>query len=103
MSTYLSLACLDHDPPLVAEDESGQHEYDLPDIRADLRDRDVLVRLWYADPGMQNYFRNHTCRFLARHRDCRIGIVSEYGDWYATTGDDATRYETPEQASDASR
>ena len=83
MSTDLSLACLDHDPPLVAED---------------LRDRDVLVRLWDADPGMQNYFRNNTSRFLAHHRDCRLGIVSEYGDWYATTGDDATRYETPEQA-----
>ena len=38
MSTYLYLRCEDHDPPLVAREESGQHLYDLPTIRADIAD-----------------------------------------------------------------
>lgn len=80
MSTWLYLECLDHDPPLQAEDESGQHLYDLPDIREDISNRDVLVRMHEttiaADFG---YFRNHTVRFLAHHKKCRIGIRDEYG------------------------
>lgn len=85
MSTYLYLTCLDHDPPLRAESESGQHLCDLPAIRADVtRNRDSLVRLW--DEGCLNPygapFRANSARFLAQHRTCRIGIVDEYGETY---------------------
>lgn len=80
MSTWLYLECLDHVPPIQAEDESGQHLYDLPSIREDIANRDVLVRMYEntiaADFG---YFRNHTVRFLAHHKMCRIGIRDEYG------------------------
>ena len=34
--------CLDHDPPLKADGESGQHLYDLPQIRKDIRRRASL-------------------------------------------------------------
>ena len=82
MSTYLYLRCEDHDPPLVADSESGQHLYDLPTIRADIADREALVRITrgreeYIDLG--DHFRNNTASFLAAHQKCRIGIVDEYG------------------------
>ena len=79
MSTWLYLECLDHDPPLLAEDESGQHLYDLPQIRADLADREALVRIWSGSAVDLGYFRNRTCRFLVAHQKCRIGIRDEYG------------------------
>ena len=89
MSTWLYLRCMDHDPPLEADEESGQHLYDLPQIRADLADREALVRVWdgehedmlIADLG---YFRQHTARFLAKHRKCRIEIWDEYGRQHST-------------------
>ena len=83
MSTYLYLTCLDHDPPLRAESESGQHLYDLPDIRTDIRDRDALVRLWDDGALGQRWTglpRVNSLRFLSQHRTCRIGIVDEYGE-----------------------
>ncbi len=92
MSTYIYLACLDHDPPLIAEEESGQHLYDLPQIRADIAARDALYTVIdaseYQDvPDMGSYFRNQTARFLATHRKCRIGIRDEYGDEHPTTSE----------------
>lgn len=80
MSTYLYLTCLDHDPPLLANEESGQHLYDLPQIRDDIARRELWVKQsdsGYIDLG---YFRNHTIDFLCAHRSCRIGITDEYGD-----------------------
>lgn len=80
MSTYLYLRCEDHNPPLVAREESGQHLYDLPTIRADIADREAIVRITrapaYVDLGS---LRNATANFLADHPTCRIGIVDEYG------------------------
>jgi hypothetical protein len=75
---------MDHDPPLVADEESGQHLYDLPQIRADIADRDALVALVAAeDLGVYGvdfgYFRNHTVRFLVQHPRCRLAIFDEYG------------------------
>lgn len=82
MSTYIYLECRQHVPPLRAENESGQHLYDLPTLRQDIRDREVLVRLWQEEYGFPGYFRNNTARFLARHDGCPIGIVDEYGETY---------------------
>ena len=85
MSTWLYLECLDHDPPLRADDESGQHLYDLPQIRADIADRDALVaavratRFGDVEQVTNDYFRRHTLRFLVAHPTCHIGIRDEYG------------------------
>lgn len=87
MSTYLYMQCLDHDPPLVAEGESGQHLYDLPDIRADIANRDALVAaVREHDMQPNGYFRSNTLKFLAAHPTCRIGIVDEYDKTHPLTG-----------------
>ena len=88
MSTYLHLVCLDHDPPLVAEEESGQHLYDLPQIRADIAAREELVAsasMWENWKTVDEYFRRNTANFLVQHQKCRIGIQSEYGVDYPIT------------------
>lgn len=80
MSTWFYLRCDDHDPPMLADDESGQHTYDLPQIRADIAERDYLARLYGDTYGEGlDYFRKHTARFLAAHPKCRIAIEDEYG------------------------
>ena len=80
MSTYLYLECLDHDPPLRCEGESGQHLYDLADIRADIAARAALVEIQKLDGWIDrgHHFRNNSARFLAAHPRCRIGIRDEY-------------------------
>lgn len=90
MSTYLYLTCEDHTPPLLAEDESGQHTYDLPRIRDEIAHRDFIVRQIDRTGSVSGYFEQHSARFLHRHRTCRIGIEDEYGRRYATTGTDET-------------
>lgn len=94
MSTYVHLVCLDHNPPLVAADESGQHLSDLPRIRREIADREALAALWAIsaiaygwDGDPDAYFRAHSARFLHAHRTCRIGIRDEYGVEYPTTED----------------
>lgn len=89
MSTYLYLRCENHDPPLVATEESGQHTYDLPRIRAEIADRENVAdpdAMYGGDLGdpfdSEAYFRAHSARFLADHLACRIGIVDEYGRYH---------------------
>jgi len=90
VSTYVYLECLDHTPPLRADDESGQHLSDLPQIRADLADRARIVAdynasaYWLLGDDIATYFRRHTARFLAAHPRCRVGIRDEYGRAYPT-------------------
>lgn len=82
MSTWLYLECLDHDPPLRAAGESGQHLSDLHDIRADIAIRDHLATVANVDGGWidrGDSFRNNTLRFLLAHPRCRLGIRDEYG------------------------
>jgi hypothetical protein len=86
MSTYIYLECLDHDPPLRADDESGQHLSDVPRVRAEIADREAVAanQDYYApssvdDCDMDAYFRSHSSHFLAAHTKCRIGIRDEYG------------------------
>lgn len=93
MSTYVYLECLDHDPPIQAEDESGQHLYDLPQIREDVANREALVEAWTANPwpsGIDalDYYTRHSARFLAQHPKCRVGIRDEYGRPYSLTDED---------------
>lgn len=88
MSTYLYLVCEHHDEPVTAEDESGQHFYDLPQLRFDWLNRehwlayierfpDALTRDW----DHLSYFQRHTFWFLREHAGCGTPVVvSEYGD-----------------------
>ena len=85
MSTYIYATCKSHTPPLRADGESGQHLYDLPDLRADIANREAVVAKEDADEfGTRNehWFRLNTARFLAMHRQCEIGIVDQYGREY---------------------
>lgn len=86
MSTYVYLECQNHEPPLRASEESGQHLHDLPQIRRDIADRDVLVRLYAESDWLDlgDYFRNNTIRFLAEHPRCDLGIRDEYGEAHST-------------------
>ena len=77
MSTYIYLICRDHSP----DDESGRHLSDLPQLREDIANRDVIVHaLEVLDfhPHDSSY-RCNTARFLAAHPRCHLGIVDEYG------------------------
>lgn len=79
MSTYVYLRCEDHDPPMYAQDESGQHLTDLPQIRADLANRDALIAAHADDMEIDDYFRRHTLWFLIKHPKRRTTIWDEYG------------------------
>ena len=84
--------CLDHDPPLRAPDESGQHLYDLPRIRQEIADRVAWASAYeqshlprYDKTGVvDDYFTANSARFLAQHKTCRIGIVDEHGEQHST-------------------
>jgi hypothetical protein len=86
VSTRLYLECLDHDPPLRAEGESGQHLYDLPDIRKAIANRPRYVRLLAEDPEamwalrqVSGHLLANSMSFLLEHPRCLIGIRDEYG------------------------
>jgi len=79
MSTYVYLECLDHNPPLRADGESGQHLSDLPQIRADIIGRSSVIASLRDGWSPGDHFRINTARFLTDHERCRIGIRDEYG------------------------
>lgn len=92
MSTWVYLVCLDHDPPLQSEGESGQHLTDLPEIRSDIALREKYVALSSDDVYGEwwdslHHFRRNSVRFLREHPRCHIGIRDEYGVWHPS-GDD---------------
>ena len=88
MSTYMYLECHSHTPPLCAEHESGQHYYDLPQIRDDLAARKELVEAARQNLWADDYFRRPTQAFLVAHPDCEIRIVDEYGIDHTEPEDD---------------
>ena len=80
MSTYIYLICRDHNPAIQADGESGQHLSDLPQLRQDIANRDVIVHaLQVLDLYYDGSYRGNTARFLAAHPRCHLGIVDEYG------------------------
>lgn len=92
MSTYVYLACLDHSPPLIADEESTQHRYndaEMQHVHEWVRDRDVLVNAWEnglvqyrgVSDSSASYFAVNTARFLVGHLTCRLAARDEYGDW----------------------
>lgn len=89
MSTYIYLVCEAHDEPVRAEDESGQHLYDLPQLRFDWLNRkhwlayieqfpDALTREY----DHLSYFQRNTFWFLRDHAECgdAMHVVTEYGE-----------------------
>lgn len=80
MSTYLYLVCLDHEPPIIADEESGQQWYHLPQIRKDVANRDAIAAVWREGVGLNNFYRRRTAKFLAQHPACSIGIRTDYGE-----------------------
>ena len=89
MSTYLYLTCEAHNPPLRAKEESGQHLYDLPRIRDEIKNRKETARI--EDEGLLcwNPFIQASARFLSQHQECGIGIVDEYGQGHSIVEEDA--------------
>ena len=79
MSTWIYLRCTCHNPPLIAPDESGQHLYDLPQIREDIANREWLAENFDDVVNDLGYFRLNSARFLKDHPRCVIDIVDEYG------------------------
>jgi hypothetical protein len=86
---------MDHDPPLRAESPSGQHLYDLPQIRWDIAHREELLRIsdevaekggWYR----LNNDRDNSINFFEDHRTCNLGIRDQYGEWHAITEEEET-------------
>ena len=97
MSNYLRLVCLDHNPPIRSREESGQHLYDLPQIREDVASRKTLLDFAKADWlfGLSPSYRNNSLDFFEDHPTCRLWIRSEYGEGYDPEGTD----ETPKEPS----
>jgi len=80
MSTYIYLFCRDHNPAIWADGESGQHLYDLPQLRDDIANREAIVHaLEVLDFHPEDNYRRNTAQFLAAHPRCHLGIVDEYG------------------------
>lgn len=91
MSTFIYLRCDHHDEPILSEEESGQHRYDLPQLRFDWINRkhwlqyidhfpDALTQGW----DHLSYFQRHTYSFLRDHADCGTpAVVDEYGGTYS--------------------
>lgn len=93
MSTWIYMVCTDHDPPIRAESESGQHLYDIPQLREDLTQREDITALsaddfsdvtTELDPFFDRYTLN-TWRFLRPHPLCNLEIHDEYGRHYPLT------------------
>jgi len=84
VSTSIYLYCLDHNPPIRAESESGQHLYDLPRLRADLDERERITSMdvedwWEVTTGGEvDHFTLNTWRFLREHPECNIEIRDQY-------------------------
>ncbi len=80
MSTYIYLTCRDHSPAIRADGESGRHLSDLPQLRDDIANRDVIVHAQEVlDFYPEDNYRINTAGFLAAHPRCHLGIVDEYG------------------------
>ena len=99
MSTYLYLVCPHHEEPVQADEESGQHYYDLPQIRFDWLRRDHWMSYIDRFPDTLSrdwdhlaYFSRNTFRFLREHRECGTPYIeTEYGDQLPV--ESATLYE----------
>lgn len=81
MSLYLYIECHDHTPHLSSSDV-GQHLYNLPQIRADIANRDTIIAALELDIVPDEHFRSTTAWFLANHPHCHLAILDECGRQY---------------------
>lgn len=91
MSTWMYLVCPSHEAPVKSDGESGQHTYDVPQVRFDWLRRDHWLQYIDRFPDTLtrdydhlSYFQRNTFAFLRDHRDCTEApyIESEYGGRY---------------------
>lgn len=89
------LECPHHEEVVRAEEESGQHHYDLPTIRFNWLRRGHWFQYIDRFPGTLSrefdhlsYFERNTFRFLREHRECgEPRIVSEHGEVFEIHAD----------------
>jgi hypothetical protein len=86
VSTWLYLKCESHDPPILADDESGQHLSDLPQVQDDVHNKEFIVGVYEDGWRSDDRYRNNTARFLSQHPRCKIVIQDEYGETYPSSG-----------------
>ena len=92
MSTWWYFECLDHTPPLQAQDEFTQHTEDrhwdhalrLMAQRPVERDGSYWTMDRHGTPTdaerSDAYFDMQARAFLSEHPTCRLGLVNEYDD-----------------------
>lgn len=97
MSTWFYLQCENHDPPIRAARESGQHYRDLQQIFAALDNRDTVIRTWNCFATPRASFPWNTAKFIVTHPHCTITVQSETGQ--EITRDQAIKdgYYTPKE------
>ena len=80
MSTYLYLQCDSHEPPIGANQEAGQHLYDLEHIRKDWANRHAIKTGLEAglSPEGDSYFQSSNRIFMMQHINCEVSIHDEY-------------------------
>lgn len=80
MSTYLYLQCDSHEPPIGADQEAGQHLYDLEHIRKDWANRHAIKTGWEAGLSLEgdSYFQTSNRFFMMQHINCKVSIHDEY-------------------------
>lgn len=80
MSTTLYLQCQDHEPKLRSVTEVGQHMTDIPRIRWELENRDVLL---VAAESENVEFHGRTqivIGFMREHPKCTLAITNDIGE-----------------------
>lgn len=90
MSTYWYYKCLEHDPPLISDDEFTQHTDDYAFREgvwlANTRVEWIELERRAEEAGMHlsadhdHFLRTNAMRFLRGHPKCKLGLVNEYGD-----------------------
>jgi hypothetical protein len=85
VSTWVYFACLDHDPPIRADSESGQHN-EFAAMRALLASREaVLAGVAALGPWVSietgDRYKDNGLAFFAQHPRCRLACVDEYDRW----------------------
>lgn len=77
MSTYWYFECLEHDPPILDDNEFTQHTDDWAYKRAV-----ELARHRPINPACssEDYFDGNARRFLRLHAQCRVRAHSEYNE-----------------------
>lgn len=87
VSTVIYLHCVSHDPH-IQSGEVGRWTTDIPQIRADIKNRGHIVsnmKALIADDGWPEYEgrRGAMYWFLYAHPNCDLEIWDEYGQQYS--------------------